>query len=572
MTFLRRAGFWIFDKIVLWINKSVSLNKTYEKSVTAGANRTLLVNIFIWGIYSIIAIRIILIGGFPDDIYTQKTSYAPKKTITRESIYDRNNVLVADFLNSDGLYVNPKMVRDVELLKQQLLEIFPEMNPDRLQKQLTRNARFVWLVRKLTPKQKYSVNALGDVSLNFIKAKARIYPQENLLSHILGYVNVDNVGQSGIERVFNKLLSEDEQPVHLTIDTRVQYVLRDEINTMIEATSAKGGIGIVMDVNNGEVLAMTSLPDFDPNEPNKGKANFLNKATHGVYELGSTFKILNTAIALESGKVSIRDSFDATKPLKIGRFFINDYHAQKKVLSVPEIIIHSSNIGSAKMAFEMGTDIQKQKMAELNMFEPLNIILPERAKTMYPKHWKKTETATISYGHGISVTPLHLASAIASTVNGGTYYRPLFIKGQIAEGKSVFSDKTSKQIRKLLRVNNVQGSGKLAERAGYLIGGKTGTADKPAVGGYDKRALLSSFVGVFPINNPKYLVYVIMDEPQPSKVSRGLRPTGGWVAAPVVGNVIERIAPMLDINPIDETNPAIKRAMAIPSPKNRGDV
>ncbi|MGB1360589.1 MAG: peptidoglycan D,D-transpeptidase FtsI family protein [Alphaproteobacteria bacterium] len=556
------------------IKKSVSLDKTYEKALKSGKNRSIILKIIIWGVYSIIAIRIVIIGGFPQDAYTNKPSYAPPKSIARESIYDRNGRLIADFVNSDGLYVNPKMVKDPEKLQAQLLEIFPSMNPDKLYKKLTRKAKFVWLVRRLTPKQKYRVNALGDVSLNFIKAKTRIYPHSNLFSHVLGYVNVDNIGQSGIEKRFNEQLTAGKEPINLTVDIRVQYILREEILKMMEKTEAKAGIGIVMDVNNGEVIAMTSLPDFNPNKPNKKRQYFLNKATQGVYELGSTFKAINTAIALESRKVSMTDIFDAKKPIKLGRFTINDYHAEKRDLSVPEIFIHSSNIGSIKMILEAGTEAQKQKMQELNMLEPLDIILPERAKTLYPKHWKKTETATISYGHGISVTPLHLAAAISATVNGGTYYRPKFVKGELDEGKTVFSAKTSNNIKKLMRYNSTHGSGKLANVEGYLVGGKTGTADKPDLvkGGYNKKLLMSSYIAAFPIHNPKYLVYVIIDEPKPSAVTRFLRPTGGWVGAPVVGSVIEQIAPILDINPIIEDSPAIKKFMEIPKPKRKNTI
>ncbi|MDG1153808.1 MAG: penicillin-binding protein 2 [Alphaproteobacteria bacterium] len=568
MQLLGRLLNCIFKYISKLINKSINFDNSYEKTLKAGKNRSLIIKGVVWTVYSIISLKIVLIGGFPNDIYTKKPSYAPKKTITRESIYDRNGTLVADFLNSDGLYVNPKMVKDAKLLQHQLLEIFPNMNPDKLYKKLTRKARFVWLVRRLTPKQKYSVNALGDISLNFIKAKTRIYPHENLMSHILGYVNVDNIGVSGIEKKFDKKLSELEKPVHLTIDARIQYILRSEILKMMKLTSAIGGTGIVMDVTNGEVIAMTSLPDFDPNHPNKGRKNFLNKATHAVYELGSTFKIINSAIALESKKVSIRDVYDATKPIKIGKFVINDYHAQKKILSVPEIFIHSSNIGSIKMIMDVGTKIQKEKMQELNLLEPLDIILPERAKTIYPKYWRKTETATISYGHGISVSPLHLVSAIGAVVNGGTYYKPLFIKDQIAEGRTVFSSKTSRQVRKLMRYNTTNGSGKLTNVQGYLVGSKTGTAEKPKNGGYDKKALISSLVASFPMHNPKYIVYILIDEPQPSPITNNLRPTGGWVGAPVAAKVIEQIAPILDIYPVDENNPAIKRAMKIPPPKN----
>ena len=299
----------------------------------------------------------------------------------------------------------------------------------------------------------------------------------------------------------------------------------------------------------------------------------------GAYELGSTLKIINVAFALDSKEITMRDVFDARAPIRIGRFSIRDYHGKNRPLSVPEIFIYSSNIGSAKMAWKLGKEKQKSFMKKMGLLDKLDIVLPERGRPLYPKksRWNKTETITISFGHGIAITPLHLAASVSALVNGGTYYTPQFIKNGFSAGHRVVTKKTSLNIRKLLYLNSIKGSGRSARVDGYMVGGKTGTADKvdgtgrnkKSGTGYDENALISSYIAVFPINNPKYLVYVQVDEPKPSKLGYGARPTGGIVAAPVVGNVIQRIAPLLNVAPVDMTDPALKEFMTMPKPKQK---
>ena len=572
---MHKIRYYIY-KFANWIAPQ---NIDYEVVVNKGKNRTILIGLTTGLIYSAILLKLVIVAGFPEDVFVKKKIYkAPIQTLSRSNIYDRNKVLVAGMLHTKGLYVNPQKVKDPIKLTKELADILSDMDYETLYKKITSKARFVWLKRRLTPKQQYAINALGDISLDFINAQTRVYPHGALLSHTLGYVNVDNQGIGGIEQDQNKILTSGKEDLKLTIDTRIQHILRSEIKKVLDMTKAIGAAGIIMDVNNGEVLALSSLPDFDSNHAGK-YANRFNSATLGTYELGSTLKIINFAFALDSQEITMRDVFDARTPIRIGRFSIRDYHGKNRPLSVPEIFIYSSNIGSAKMAWKLGKEKQQAFMKKMGLLDKLDITIPERGRPLYPKKskWNKTETITISFGHGIAITPLHLAASVSALVNGGTYYTPQFLKDDVSVGRRVIKDETSENIRKLLYLNSIKGSGRSASVDGYMVGGKTGTADKvdragrnkKSGTGYDENALISSYIAVFPINDPKYLVYVLVDEPKPSKLGYGARPTGGIVAAPVVGNIIQRIAPLLDVAPVDPNDPALKEFITIPKPKQK---
>jgi len=354
---------------------------------------------------------------------------------------------------------------------------------------------------------------------------------------------------------------------------RIQYILRDEIARQIAEFSAIGGMGIVMDVNTGEVDGMVSLPDFDPNTPGSATPETIfNRATLGTYEMGSTFKIFNTAMALDSGTATLASSYDATNPIQIGRFAIHDDHAQRRWLTVPEIFEYSSNIGSARMAVEAGTDRQRDFLGRLGLLKAPSFELPEIAAPQVPSPWHQINTMTVAFGHGISVSPLQVATAVSAVVNGGVLRRATLIKrppGYAPAGQQVLSPRTSDEMRRLLRLVVERGTGKLANAPGYLIGGKTGTAEKVAGGHYEKHGLLSSFIGVFPITEPRYLVSIWIDEPQGTRESHGYA-TGGWAAAPAVGRVVERMAPLMGIQPVDEESPEIRRSLMVESPSPQG--
>jgi cell division protein FtsI (penicillin-binding protein 3) len=412
---------------------------------------------------------------------------------------------------------------------------------------------FVWIKRGLSPREHFLVNRLGIPGLEFQAEERRIYPQGTTGAHVVGYASIDNAGLAGVERYFDQRLQSGEM-VQLSIDLRLQRMVEDEIAKATQKFSAIGATAIVMDVTNGEVLAMASLPTYDANKAKTitNEALF-NRATLGVYEQGSTFKIFNTAMALDSGKVTMSSVFDATNPIRIDRFTINDDHPQRRPLTVPEIFKYSSNIGSAKMAADvMGPEAQKAFFDKIGFLKPLSTQLPELAAPLWPRHWVRINTMTIAYGHGISVTPLHLAIGASAMVNGGTLYPPSFVKRTTASeaGKRVIQTRTSQQLRQLLRLNVVEGTGKNSEVKGYEVGGKTGTAEKPSRGGYRQKALISSFVGMFPMSEPKFLVLVSLDEPHGTKETGGYA-TGGMVSAPSVKTIIENIIALYGILPGD---------------------
>jgi cell division protein FtsI (penicillin-binding protein 3) len=364
-------------------------------------------------------------------------------------------------------------------------------------------------------------------------------------------------------------LKETRSPLRLSIDIRLQHILHEELSAAVEEFGAIGGTGIVMDVRSGEVLSLISLPDFNPNQP--GTANektLFNRATLGAYEMGSTFKIFNTAMALDGGTSRMASVYDVSKKIHIGRFTISDYHTIRHPITLPEVFMHSSNIGSVKMALEAGTERQRAFFARLGMLRAPSIEIPEVAGPLVPSPWREINTMTIAFGHGMSVTPLHLATGVSAMVNGGIFRQATVVKrpeGSAPAGQQVISPRTSDQMRRLMRLVIEQGTGTKAAAPGYLVGGKTGTAEKVAGHSYARKALISSFVGAFPIHDPQYVVLAMIDEPHGTKKTFGFA-TGGWVAAPVVSRVVSRMAPILGVEPIDENAPEIRRAVAIDMP------
>ena len=342
--------------------------------------------------------------------------------------------------------------------------------------------------------------------------------------------------------------------LRLSLDARFQHVLRQELALGMARFAATAAAGVILDAHNGEVLAMTSLPDFDPNNPGErtGPAQF-NQVTLGVYEMGSTFKIFTTAMALDSGVVALGGGYDASEPIPMGRFLIRDYKPKKRWLSVSEIFVYSSNIGAAKMAADVGPERQRAYLERFGLTRPSDIELPEVATPLEPQRWGELSTMTVGYGHGIAVSLLQVASAASAVVNGGVFYPPTLLSRDGiggAIGRRVISARTSEQMRLMMRLNVAEGTGKQAEVRGYRIGGKTGSADKPGEGGYRRRALLSSFVAAFPMDAPRYVLAVMFDEPQGTAETFNFA-TAGWNAAPITGNIIARIGPMVGIARLD---------------------
>jgi len=487
----------------------------------------------------------------------------------RGTILDRNGELMATSLAMASVYADTTIIDNKPQLAKQLADILQGQTQAELQRKLESGKKFIWIERNITPKQEYAINALGQPGLSFQEEDRRIYPGASLTSHLIGYTDVDGHGISGIEKFSNKQLEAGDKPVKLTIDLRIQHIMHRELEAAVAKFHAKAGVGIVMDVNTGEIIAMVSLPDFDPHHPGDSPddAKF-NRSTLGVFEMGSTFKLFSSAAALDSGKVTFASSFNAAEPIHYGRFTITDYHAKKRVLSVPEIFIYSSNIGTARMAASLGGDTLQDFYKSLGFFAPVPVELPERGQPLYPSPWRDISTLTCSFGHGIAVSPLHVVRAASALVNGGILVTPtLMMKDTQAlspapQGTRVIKPQTSQMIRQLMALNVADGSGAQAAVDGYNVGGKTGTAEKNKGGRYEHNLLLSSFMGAYPIENPRYAVLAILDEPMGIPETHGFA-TAGWTAAPVVARVVEQMAPLYHIAPAPDSRHDIIRDLGM---------
>ena len=483
------------------------------------------------------------------------TSKAQNPVVVRGDVLDREGHILATSLPTQSLYVDSHEALDggdANEAVNKLLSVLPDLNRKQVLDKISGGGRFDWLARNLTPDQVWAVNSLGVPGFGFRREERRVYPYGPSFAHVIGYTDVDGRGISGVERTFEARLGTQGEAIDLSIDMRVQSILHEELVKTQKRFSALGAAGVVMDVNSGEIIAMVSLPDFDPNKPagSLGESGF-NRATKGVYEMGSTFKLFTTAMALDSGTVKMTDGYDASEPIRIARFTINDYHAKKRWLSVPEILVYSSNIGTAKMALDVGAKQQKEYLTRFGLLGTSDVELPEVGSPLFPARWGDISTMTISYGHGIAVSPLQLAAGVSALINGGVMMPPTLMKhtdATLPRGEKVLKAKTSEAMRSLMRLVVRTGTGKNADVQGYLVGGKTGTAEKQVGGKYAKKSLISSFVGAFPMTNPRYVVLVVVDEPKGIKATYGYA-TGGWVAAPVVKGVIERMGPLYGMVP-----------------------
>jgi cell division protein FtsI (penicillin-binding protein 3) len=474
----------------------------------------------------------------------------------RADIVDRNGVPMARTIQVRAIRVRPdRLMNNPRDLALSLNRIFPETSVDDFYRRLT-GRRSAYIARRATTEQLNAVNQLAEIGFEFPREFDRLYPQGNLGAHILGFANIDGEGVMGAEAAFDSELAADATrgtPVQLSVDMRVQAALENELSTAMTALEAQGAAGLVLDAHSGEVLAMTSLPTFNPNNVGLSPVtNQRNAVTLSVYELGSTFKPLTFAAAIDAGVVtSMSRRYDATAPLSVGGFQIRDSHPARRWLNVPEALVHSSNIVTARVADELGRDRMQALFRRLEFDRRPHIELGERGQPLWPRDWGRTTTLTTGYGHGIAVTPLHLASAYAALVNGGVW-RPATIRrreaGDVPAGRRVFSETTSARMRQLLRMIVADGTGTRADAAGYRVGGKTGSAEKPSEGGYARHSVVATFAAAFPMDNPRYVIVAMIDEPRGNAFSMGQR-TAGFTAAPVVRRVVMRIGPMLGIYP-----------------------
>ena len=542
--------------------------------VETGRNRLLITGILFSVAFSIVAIRLVDVTLFVKQSEAQFSHSLPKDFLpaNRANIIDRNGHLLATNLKTRSLYAKPRLVSDSQKAANQLAQVLPILDPSGLFKLLNQDRDFVWIRRHLTPKLQNKVNRLGLPGLNFIHGEKRVYPAGALTAHLLGYTDTDNRGLAGIERHFDQDLRSRQNALKLSVDIRVQQIVRSELESAKTKFRAIGASGVVMDVQNGEIIAMVSLPDFDPHFLTGLNTNaHFNRATLGVYEMGSTFKIFTTAMALDSGKVTLKGGYDAKRPIRIGKHIIRDYHPKNRWLSIPEIFIHSSNIGAAKMAQDVGSRVQKDFLRRIGILNSTSLEISEVGSPITPGRWGKTTTMTVGIGYGIAVSPIQLSAGVSAMVNGGIFFQPTLLKRskfRTKKGMRVISKKTSKQIRQMLRSVVVRGTGRKAASPGYLVGGKTGTAEKVIGRKYKSKALISSFIGAFPMHTPRFVVFAMLDEPSGTKETFGYA-TGGWVAAPVVGKVISRIGPLLGVRPLDEKSPEIRAKMDLKIPSRK---
>lgn len=539
------------------------------------ARNRLIVPVFLFVLgFSVLLVRLVSIGLFEDISDQVVHAYSAKVEIVRErvDILDRNGIVMATNLPAPSLAVRPRLITDPAETADNIVAVLPDLNRTTVLNKLKSSRHFLYLKRNLSPTQVWKINALGYPGLVLEQAEKRVYPQGKLASHVLGYVDVDNEPQAGVEKFFNDHLSNPErsnEPLYLSLDLRVQHIVRQELKIAMDKFSAKGAAGIVMDVKTGEILAMTSLPDFDGNGSLDPYASEMkNRNILEPYEMGSGFKTFTLAMALDSGAVKLTDEFDATHPLKVGRETIHDDHAKNRFLSVPEIYTYSSNIGASLIARQVGIEYQKAYLERFGLFDKPVIELTGLSRPILPRRWGEIQSMTISYGHGIAVTPLHLVTGIAAVVNGGRLIPATLIRkdddqNDYQDGGSydlvkfsheddyprVISAETSRKMRHLMRLAVDYGSGGNARVEGYRVGGKTGTAEKVINGKYSRTNKITSFVGVFPMDNPKYVIFAMLDEPQGTEETF-YKATGGWIAAPVVGQIISRIGPMLGVVPI----------------------
>ena len=550
-----------------------------RKALEGCRARLFLTSVLFACVFAVVGLRIVEIVVFEGG---SAQSHMPRFRIpappvpARADIVDRNGKLLATTLDSPSVYANPKQILDPADATRKLVKAFPSLNSDEIYAKLTSGKSFVYIKRHLTPREQYEVNQLGIAGVQFQHEERRVYPDGKLTAHVVGYTGIDNSGFAGVERGLDDALKERRDPLQLSLDLRIQYVLREELQRVIDDFTAKGAAGLIMDVNTGEVLAMVSLPDFDPNHPGALDPDhpglsfadrMFNRDTLGVYELGSIFKIFTVAMAVDYGTSTLTSTYDASHPIHIGRFSIGDYHGKHRVLSVPEILMYSSNIGAAKIAMAAGGQRQREFLSRLGLLKAPKIEVSEVGSPHFPGKWRDVNVMTIAFGHGISVTPLSFATGAAALVNGGILRQATLVKqppGYAPQGQQVISAKTSEQMRKLMRLVVEHGTGTMAAAPGYVVGGKTGTADKVSGRHYAETRLLSSLVGVFPITDPKYLTLIMVDEPHPNKQSHGYA-TGGWTAAPATSRVIQRIAPLLGVEPVDEASPEVQRALMVES-------
>ncbi|MEA2953763.1 MAG: hypothetical protein QOJ96_3283 [Alphaproteobacteria bacterium] len=543
--------------------RTLLYGRDVDRSAKAKARVGLAIFAFTAG-YAVIILRLITFATVPDTHFARRGVVADAVATARPDILDRNGEVLATDVKAPSLFGEPRKIIDVDEAVELLTAELPDLDATELRERLSSRKGFVWLKRDITPKQQQEIHRLGIPGIGFLTENKRVYPNGAEVSHLIGHVNIDNQGIAGIEKWLDGRGLADlhmagfasdrlQNPVELAVDLRVQHALRDELMAARDKFKAIAAAGLITDVRTGEIVAMVSVPDYDPNSPREANdPTRINRLTTGVYEMGSTFKALTLAMALDSGKITLASSFDARLPLRYGKFSIHDYHAQNRTLTVPEIFTYSSNIGTARLALSLGVEYHKWFLKKLGQLDRLRTELPESAEPLVPKRWGELNTVTIAFGHGLSVAPLQAVMGIGALMNGGTMIPPTFLKRSEAEAAAlatrVIKPETSDKMRYLMRLNAEKGTATRADVKGYYVGGKTGTSEKVVGGRYSKTKLLNSFTAVLPADKPRYLVLIMLDEPKATPETHGFA-TSGWNAVPAGAAVISRIAPLLGVEP-----------------------
>jgi cell division protein FtsI (penicillin-binding protein 3) len=528
-------------------------------------------------IYAVIGGRLIMFAVVGDSHGARRAAAQDAIATARPDIVDRNGEVLATDVKTPSLFAEPRRIIDKDEAIELLTATLPDLDTGEVRDRLTSKKGFVWLKREITPLQQQEIHRLGVPGIGFLRENKRVYPTGAEVAHLIGLVNIDNQGIAGMEKWLDTNGLADlhragfatdrlQRPVELSVDLRVEHALRDELLKAKDKYKAKAASGLVSNVKTGEIVAMVSLPDFDPNNPREAHdPERINRLTTGVYEMGSTFKALTLAMALDSGKATLNTMYDARGALHYGKFAIHDTHPLGRSISLSEVFTFSSNVGAARIALAQGVEAHKAFLRKMGQLDRLRTELPESASPIVPKRWSELNTITIAFGHGLSVAPLQAVMGINAVMNGGYLIPPTFMKRSEAEAKAiarkVLKSDTSEKMRYLMRLNAEIGTAKQADVKGYYIGGKTGTSEKVVNGRYSKKQVLNSFTAIVPADNPQFQVLVMLDEPKALPETHGFI-TSGWNAVPTGGKVIARIAPLLGIEPRFDLPPSDRLILA----------
>jgi cell division protein FtsI (penicillin-binding protein 3) len=515
-------------------------------------------------VYAVIGGRLVMFAIGADAHGARRAGAQDVIATARPDIVDRNGEVLATDVKAPSLFGEPRRIIDKDEAIELLTATVPDLDTIEVRERMSSKKGFVWLKREITPKQQQDIHKLGIPGIGFLRENKRVYPTGNEVAHLIGLVNIDNQGIAGMEKWLDNNGLADlhragfatdrlQKPIELSVDLRVEHALRDELLKAKDKYKAKAASGLVSNVRTGEIVALVSLPDFDPNNPKEAHdPDRINRLTTGVFEMGSTFKTLTLAMALDSGKATLNTMYDARGALHYGKFAIHDTHPLGRAISLAEVFTFSSNVGAARVALSQGVEAHKAFLKKVGQLDRLRTELPESASPIVPRRWGDLNTITIAFGHGIAVAPLQAVMGINAMVNGGYLIPPTFLKRSEEDAKAiarkVIRPETSDKIRYLMRLNAEIGTAKQADVNGYYIGGKTGTSEKVVGGRYSKKQVLNSFTAILPADNPQYQLLVMLDEPKALPETHGFI-TSGWNAVPTGGKVIARIAPLLGIEP-----------------------